>query len=358
MPGHGLALSSILVTTRVLVVGTFLPASQGTRQVGAELAERLAGAGHPVVVTSARTSRLSRLVDMMATVALRRREYDLAYVEVYSGRSFAYSEAACALLRRLRVPIVIALHGGNLPTFAARWPRRVARLLRCGEVVVAPSPYLAEVARTCGVDVEIIPNAISIGSFRPRPPRGPAGKRLVWLRAFHSIYNPSLAPLVLAEVLETHPGTTLTMIGADKRDGSLASAMAAAEQSGCRHLVEFVGPVEKRDVPGRLAEADIFVNTTNVDNAPVSVIEAMAAGLCIVSTDVGGIPRLLSDGETALLVPPRDAAAMAAAVRRVLDDPLLAERLRRGAVAAAAQYDWAAILPAWSELFSRVPGHR
>ncbi|MBA3257451.1 MAG: glycosyltransferase family 4 protein, partial [Pyrinomonadaceae bacterium] len=98
---------------------------------------------------------------------------------------------------------------------------------------------------------------------------------------------------------------------------------------------------------------------TNVDNAPVSVLESMACGLCVVSTNVGGIPYLLKHEEDALLVPPDDAQAMAAAVRRIYSEPGLAERLSRKGRAKVEQFDWSAILPQWEALLSAVAeGHQ
>ena len=73
---------------------------------------------------------------------------------------------------------------------------------------------------------------------------------------------------------------------------------------GVSERVEFAGGVAKADVPAALSRGDIFLNTTNVDNTPVSVLEAQAAGLAVVSTNVGGLPFLLEDGKNALLVPP------------------------------------------------------
>jgi glycosyltransferase involved in cell wall biosynthesis len=108
--------------------------------------------------------------------------------------------------------------------------------------------------------------------------------------------------------------------------------------------------VAKLEVPERLAAADIFLNTTDVDNTPVSVIEAMACGLCIVSTDVGGIPYLLRDGYNALLVRPDDAAGMAKAVRRILRDPELSASLSVNARRTAEQFDWSVTLPKWDHL--------
>jgi len=76
----------------------------------------------------------------------------------------------------------------------------------------------------------------------------------------------------------------------------------------------------------------------------------MACGLCVVSTDVGGMPYLVENGEQALLVPPNDAAAMAGAVRRVLTEPGLAEKLSRAGRARAEEFDWSRVLPEWQKL--------
>ena len=143
----------------------------------------------------------------------------------------------------------------------------------------------------------------------------------MWLRAFHETYNPSLAPAVLALLASDIPDVSLTMIGPDKGDGSLQRTLAAAARLGVSDRLRVIEGVPKEKVGDVLSEADIFLNTTNVDNTPVSVMEAMACGLCVVSTNVGGIPDLVDDGRDGILVPPADPAAMAAGVRRVLDGP-------------------------------------
>ena len=99
-----------------------------------------------------------------------------------------------------------------------------------------------------------------------------------------------------------------------------------------------------------LNSGDVFLNTTNVDNTPVSVIEAMACGLCVVSTNVGGLPYLLDDEQDSLLVQPDDPAAMATAVSRILRENVLATRLSQNARAKAEQFDWSTVLPQWLAL--------
>ncbi len=142
----------------------------------------------------------------------------------------------------------------------------------------------------------------------------------------------------------------LLMLGPDKGDGSLARTRRVAEDLGVAERITFTGWVPKEDVPELLAGADVFLNTTDADNAPVSVTEAMACGLCVVSTDAGGLPDLIADGETGLLVGRDDAGEMAAAVERVLSEEGLAGRLSSAARRAACARDWSNVLPTWQRL--------
>ena len=120
--------------------------------------------------------------------------------------------------------------------------------------------------------------------------------------------------------------------------------------------MRLVDGVPKKEVAQWLGQGDIFLNTASIDNAPVSVTEAMACGLCIVSTNVGGIPYLLQHEKTALLVPPADPEAMAQAIRRIIAEPELARQLSENAQREAQRFDWRAILPEWEALFRQVAG--
>jgi glycosyltransferase involved in cell wall biosynthesis len=199
----------------------------------------------------------------------------------------------------------------------------------------------------------LLPNAIEIGAY-PFKLRARAQPRLVWVRGFHRIYNPELAAEVMALLVREFPGAHLTMVGPDKGDGSLEATQRLAAKLGIRGKVTFPGGVPKAEVPNWISRGDVFINTTSVDNTPVSVLEAMACGLCIVSTDVGGLPYLLESGQDALLVPPDDPQAMASAVRRLLTDHYLAARLSYNAHKKATQFDWSMILPYWEALLTAV----
>jgi len=127
-----------------------------------------------------------------------------------------------------------------------------------------------------------------------------------------------------------------------------------ARNLGVEDKIDVVGKVPHQEIPKWLDKADIFINTTNFDNAPSSVLEAMANGLCIVSTNVGGIPNMIDDGTECLLVPPDHPVEMANAVKKVLNNPKFGERLSFNAHNRALDYDWSNVLPKWDELLREI----
>jgi glycosyltransferase involved in cell wall biosynthesis len=336
----------------VLFVGTHPRPNIGTRSVTEGLAERLRDRGFHSILTSSANSRYVRVAEMLTTTWLKRHAYDVAHVDVYSGSAFRWAEWVTFVLRRLGKPFVLTLHGGNLPDFAQAHPRRVSRLLSHAAAVTTASRYLVEAVATIRSDVEVIPNPIETEVYtyseriRPTP-------RIVWLRSFHRIYEPVLAIRVLARLAAGRDDAWLTMIGPDK-DGSLALARAEARKLGVLSRVDFVGGVPKSDVPRLLAQSDIFLNTSTIDNTPVSVLEAMATGLLVVSTSVGGMAYLIDSGKDGILVEPGDAAAMEAAVKRYLAEPAFAARVSRNARAKAERFGWNPVLSRWEELLTNV----
>jgi L-malate glycosyltransferase len=306
-----------------------------------------------VRTASSRRPKLARLFSMLHAVWRGRRDDDVVHVEIFSGGAFIWGAASVALARFLRKPVVLTLHGGSLPEFGVRWPGTIRRLLGSARMVTVPSEFLRRRMEVYRSDLRLVPNPLDVKAYPFRIRQKPE-PRLVWMRAFDETYNPSLAPRVLAELTANFPGASLTMIGPDKGDGSLARTKECARRLGVEDRIRFVGGVPKSSVGEHISQGDVFLNTTNVDNAPVSVLEALACGLGLVSTNVGGMPDLVADGEDGLLVPPDDAAAMAAAVRRLLGEPGLAARLSRNGRRKAEAMDWSTILPRWKSLLSEV----
>ncbi|MBS0153955.1 MAG: glycosyltransferase [Nitrospira sp.] len=337
----------------VLLIGNYFSELSGTRGVGQDLGDALKLAGWPVLMSSSQPGRLARLFDFLITLWRHRGQYQVAHVDVYSGLAFVWAELVCWALRMAKKPYVLTLRGGNLPVFAQGAGKRVSRLLKRATIVTAPSAYLFEQMRPYRHELILLPNPLDLTKYSFKHRKHPVAN-LVWLRAFHEIYNPSLAVRVVANLAPDFPDIRLIMMGPDKGDGSLEVMKELALRLGVGDRLICTGPVGKSEVPQMLHQGDILLNTPRTDNTPVSVLEAMASGLCIVSTNVGGIPYLLEDESDALLVPTDDDAVMANAVRRFLIEDGLAERLSMNGRRKVEQFDWSIVLPKWERLFASI----
>jgi glycosyltransferase involved in cell wall biosynthesis len=176
------------------------------------------------------------------------------------------------------------------------------------------------------------------------------------MRAFHQIYNPVMALRVLAKVRTELPEATLTMAGQD--NGLQADMQALAAKLGIQGSVRFPGFLNMADKIREGQHADIFINTTRIDNSPVCVVEACAMGLPVVSTNVGGVPDLVTHEKTALLVPDDDVEAMARSVLRLVEDPALSSTLSRNGRELASASAPENVCPKWEKLFSEVLAER
>lgn len=338
----------------LLIVGNHLSSSTMTRTVSEDLAIRLAKTGSTVRCTSSQPRALLRLGDMLWTTMRARNRYQLALIDVFSGRAFRYAEAVTALLGPLRRPIILTLHGGDLPNFAASHTKRVRRLFDRAAAITSPSLYLAE-SLSEFASVEVLPNPIDCSKFSGRREPTEVPHRIVWLRAFHRIYRPWDAVEAFALVVRRFPESRLRMIGPDKGDGTLDRVRSVVEQLGLQSSVNIVSPgVHHTEVPAALSQADIFLNTTAVDNTPISVLEAMASGLPVVSSNAGGLPYLLDQNRTALLTEVGAVDQLAASLCRLIEDRSLYKTLQTNGLKLAAAHDWSAVLPLWQQLIQRV----
>jgi len=338
----------------ILLIGNHLSGSNLNPTVIEELGDKLSNNGWRVIKTSSQKNKIIRLMDMLFTIFLKKKSYRLSLIELYSGLAFWWAYFCGCLLNFLKKPFILVLHGGNLPVFANSYPTYVRKLFSWVNDVYSPSPYLKEKLNSFYQNIKIIPNPIDIGKYEFRP-RNKISPKLIWLRAFHEIYNPSLVPQVILKLLSYQiEELKIIMVGPDKGDGSLQEMVKLSEQLNVDRYIKIIPGVSKDQVPFYLNQGNIFINTTNVDNTPVSVIEAMACGLCVVTTNVGGIPYLLEHEIDALLVPPDDPEAMAASIQRILDDPELASRLSTNARKKAEQFDWSIVLPQWERSFEKI----
>lgn len=333
----------------ILLVGNFLSSRIGTRSIGEELSLRWSKSGWRTIETSHQINRVFRFVDMLFSAIFHKKEYQAAYVEVYSRWSFLWAEVVVYLLLFLRKPVVLALRGGGLVEFAKKHPARIISLLRRSQINVTPSLFLQAGLKPYNSAIRYLPNAVEVSRYNFRIRNFPS-PNIIWLRAFQKIYNPELAVRVIACLLKNFEKISLTMIGPDRKDGSLSSTLKLAKSLGVTSHINIVGSVLKSEVPIWLKKGDIFLNTTRFESFGISVLEAALIGLPIVTTNVGELSYLWEHEKTAMLIPQNDTKSMANAIERILTEPELAERLSQNARRKAEQFDWSVIFPQWENL--------
>jgi glycosyltransferase involved in cell wall biosynthesis len=340
---------------RLLFVGHMDGVHGKSPSMGEVLAQLFARDGYPVSITSTARSKPIRLMEIGWDIVKHRGGVDVMLLQVYGGLSFIAEDLASYLGRRLGIRVVMHVHGGAMPEFMSRYPSWTMRVLARADRVVVPSEYLARALRGRGIESLAIPNVVDVSSY-PFRLRSQVRPTLLWMRAFHEIYNPEMALQVVAGLASTHPDVLLLMAGQDK--GLLQRLRSLAVGMNLEGRVRFIGYADYAKKVEALKEADIFISTSRIDNAPVSVLEACAAGLPVVATNVGGMPYFLQDHSTALLVPDGDVGAMVDGVEQLLSNSSLAAALSAGGRELACRSDWPSVRRMWENLFNDLMGQQ
>jgi L-malate glycosyltransferase len=318
---------------------------------GEKLSDLFMDTGYRVISVSDSPNRYVRFADITSALVRHGHDIDIMMLQVFSGPSFVVEDVASWLGKRFGHRIIMTLRGGAMPEFMARFPKWTKRVLSRADAIIAPSEFLAQAIIPYGFRAEVISNVIDLPAYTYRH-RSTIEPRLFWMRSFHEIYNPQMAIRVLTRVRSVIPQARLTMAGSDK--GIEKDVRQLADRLGLNGSVRFCGFLDMSKKLQEGAAADIYINTNRIDNMPVGVVEACAMGLPIVTTNVGGMPYLLKDGETALLVPDNDDQAMATAIIRLLQDRELASRLSASGRLLAERCSWETVRPKWEDLFKRV----
>jgi glycosyltransferase involved in cell wall biosynthesis len=270
-------------------------------------------------------------------------------VHVFSasfGSFFLAPAPAISVARLMGRRVVLNYHSGEADEHLRRDGFWVEPWLRRVHALVVPSAFLRRVFERHGHRAQVIPNVVELSRFAA-PPRPPGGARLLSTRNLERIYGLDTVVRAFARLRQVRPAASLTLAGSGSQEGALRRL---AESLGV--TVAFTGRVEPSRMPGLYREADVFLNASVVDNQPLSVLEAFASGLPVVTTPTGDIASMVSDGETGLLVPPGDPEAMARAVCRLWDNPALAASIAARARGRAVAHSWSAVRPQWEAVLS------
>lgn len=293
---------------------------------------------------------LNQLLYIPRLLALRHAEV----VHIFSASywSFLLSPTPAILVARLlRKRVILNYHSGEAEDHLANWGARVHPFLRLVDELVVPSEYLRRVFARHGYRARIVRNSVDISRFCFRP-RVPLYPRLLSTRNLESHYGIHVIIEAFALVKKHYPEATLTVAGHGSEEDRLRRLASSLGVDGIR----FVGLVEPENVPRLYEEADIYLNASVIDNQPVSVLEAFAAGTPVVSTATGDIGHMIRDGETGCLVPQNDPGAIAVAVCALLQNPERAASVARCARKEVERYTWSEVRKAWRAVYAGTPG--
>ncbi|MGD9530244.1 glycosyltransferase family 4 protein [Pseudonocardia sp.] len=283
-----------------------------------------------------------------------------ALVHLHSGKmgSFARKSVLLWLAKAARVPVVLHVHAGMFRVFYDRMPAPgrwyIRRTLAAADRLVALGGGWSERLREIepSARLESVPNGIPIvGALERRD--GPA--HVVYLGRMHPDKGTYVLLDAWARVVADEPGARLTLAGNDEVERT-REAVARLGLGGSVTIREWLTPEEVREL---LATADVLTLPSRNEGQPMSVLEAMARGICVVATAVGGIPDLVEDGISALLVPPDDVDALAKALWSVATDADLRHRLGDAALATARErFDVEVVRDRFDTLYRELLTHR
>ena len=270
-------------------------------------------------------------------------------VHIYSASYWSFLLAPLPALltaRRFGKPVLLNYHSGEAADHLAHWGRLIHPWLRMVDDIVVPSHYLQQVFQRQGYRARVIHNTIDTSRFHYRP-RSPLRPQFLSVRNLEAHYGVEQTVIAYALLKTTFPHAALTVAGVGAQEGELRQL--------CRALgltdVHFLGRVEPEAMPALYDSADIFLNASYVDNQPLSILEAMASGLPIVTTGVGDIVNMLGDGAYGALVPTGDPAAMAKAATMLLEQPERTLLTAQRAHQALAQYAWPQVRAQWAHVY-------
>jgi glycosyltransferase involved in cell wall biosynthesis len=303
-----------------------------------------------------------RLVPYRARLRSAAKGATLFHVMANSGWAWHFFAApALRAAHRAGVPAVLNYRGGDAERFFARSFPAVDKTLRTAAAVVVPSDFLRGVFARRGVTTDVVPNVVDLERFRPgttsnnggglvRRSLGEGGPRLLIARHLEPIYDVETGLRAFQLLRQRYPTAVLDVAGAGPDRERLERL---SEELGLERSVRFLGQVENETMPSLYQSADIALNPSLVDNMPISILEALASGVPVVSTSSGGIPAMVKAGEEAVLVSPRDPEAMAKAVAALWDAPERRSALREAGLRKASTFGWSSVREEWQRVYER-----
>jgi glycosyltransferase involved in cell wall biosynthesis len=275
------------------------------------------------------------------------RKFDVIHIFSASYLSFLIAPTPAILVSKLYgKKIVLNYHSGEAEDHLRRWRRSTIPLLNLADAIVVPSQYLVRVFANFGLKASAIYNVIELDQFAFRE-RGPLRPIFLSNRNLEAHYGVDCVLRAFALIQQQMPEAVLTVVG----DGSQRQALEKLKTELGLKQTSFTGRVEHDEIYRQYSNADVFLNASRIDNQPLSILEAFACGLPVVTTDAGGIPDVVADGETGLMVRVDDCKALAERAIKLLADRNTATTMTRKAQKESTKYTWEVVCDQWLHLY-------
>jgi len=285
-----------------------------------------------------------------ANAVFRLWRYDVIHAYSASYYSYLLSVVPIILLGKLyRKKVLLNYHSGEAEDHLATWRLLAVPVMRLADMIVVPSGYLVDVFAKFGLHARAIHNVVELDVFRYRE-RRPIRPVFLTSRLHEPLYNVPCVLRAFSIIQQRYPDASLTVAG----DGWMRPQLEQLARDLNLRNTTFVGRVPWGDMPDLYDESDIYLTATDIDNMPGSVIECLSCGLPVVTTDAGGVPYIVTQEETALIVPRGDHEALAAQAIRLLEDDTLAVRLARNGRVACEKFTWPAVRDAWLRAYNEL----
>ncbi len=252
-----------------------------------------------------------------------------------------------------KTPVIINYRGGEARDYFNQSIKWVRPSINKAAAVIVPSGYLKAVCSDFGIESHIIPNIINLKRFHPKDNCGQLNTQrphLIITRNLEAIYGIATAIQAIALLRQSIPDIQLSIAGSGPQEQELQQLIA---KQGLEKNIIFTGKLTPEAMADLYQQADIMLNPTTVDNMPNSVLEAMASGVAVVTTDVGGIPFLVEHNKTALFTEVNNPVAMVEQINRLLKEPELYQTLVNNGLQEVQQYSWTEIKTLWLALYKQ-----
>jgi glycosyltransferase involved in cell wall biosynthesis len=287
-----------------------------------------------------------------ASLLRRVPKYDVVHAFSASYFSFVLAPTPAILTAKLfGKKVLLNYHSGEADDHLTRWSRTAIPTIRLADQIAVPSDYLVKVFARHGLRARAIFNLIGAETFRFRE-RRPLRPLFLSNRNLERHYGVDRVLRAFALIQQCIPDARLTVAG----DGSQRRSLEQLAGSLALRQVEFVGQIDQDRIFGQYDAADIYLNGSEIDNQPLSLLEAFACGLPVITTDAGGIPDLVSHERTGLMVKRGDHEGLAREALRLLKEQSLAEGLTREAKLECQRYSWESVRRQWLELYAELAG--